>query len=80
MATVTPSRPDVFNLPNQLTFARFVLALVLFGLIAMEWWGWCLVVFALALAGEVPERSGAMSVGAALTGPAAHDGHPDPGG
>lgn len=48
MATMTPSRPDVFNLPNQMTFARFVLALVLFGLIAVEWWDWCLVVFAMA--------------------------------
>lgn len=48
MATATPSRPNVFNLPNQLTFARFVLALVLFGLIALEWWDWCLVVFAVA--------------------------------
>jgi CDP-diacylglycerol--glycerol-3-phosphate 3-phosphatidyltransferase len=48
MATMTPSRPRVFNLPNQLTAARFVLALVLFGLIAGETWLWCLIVFALA--------------------------------
>ena len=35
MATMTPaSRPPVFNLPNQLTAARFVLAMVLFVLIA----------------------------------------------
>jgi CDP-diacylglycerol--glycerol-3-phosphate 3-phosphatidyltransferase len=49
MATITPmKRPPVFNLPNQLTAARFVLALVLFGLIAAEWWGWSLVVFIVA--------------------------------
>jgi CDP-diacylglycerol--glycerol-3-phosphate 3-phosphatidyltransferase len=48
MATMTPSRPGVFNLPNKLTAARFVLALVLFGLIAAEWWMACLIVFAVA--------------------------------
>lgn len=48
MATLTPERSKVFNLPNQLTFARFLLALVLFGLIAVELWGWCLIVFAVA--------------------------------
>jgi CDP-diacylglycerol--glycerol-3-phosphate 3-phosphatidyltransferase len=49
MATMTPSRrPPVFNLPNQLTAGRFVLALVLFGLIALKAWLWCLVVFAVA--------------------------------
>jgi CDP-diacylglycerol---glycerol-3-phosphate 3-phosphatidyltransferase len=48
MATLTRSRPPVFNLPNQLTAARFVLALILFGLIAYEQWLWCLAVFALA--------------------------------
>ncbi len=49
MATLMPStRPTVFNLPNQLTAARFVLALVLFGLIAYAEWGWCLAVFAVA--------------------------------
>jgi CDP-diacylglycerol--glycerol-3-phosphate 3-phosphatidyltransferase len=49
MATMTPSRrPPVFNLPNQLTAARFVLALVLFALIAFQAWLWCLVVFAVA--------------------------------
>jgi CDP-diacylglycerol---glycerol-3-phosphate 3-phosphatidyltransferase len=50
MATMIPTsrRPQVFNLPNQLTAARFVLALVLFGLIALESWLWCLVVFAVA--------------------------------
>src|SRR6516162_11371936 len=49
MATVTPNRPSsVVNLPNQLTAARLVLAIVLFGLIAVESWFWATVVFALA--------------------------------
>jgi CDP-diacylglycerol--glycerol-3-phosphate 3-phosphatidyltransferase len=54
MATLSPTPTPkarlaaVFTLPNQLTAARFVLALVLFGLIAAGWWGWCLAVFALA--------------------------------
>src|SRR5205809_5356491 len=48
MATVTPTPPKVFNLPNQLTASRFVLALVLFVLIAYESWLWCLAVFAAA--------------------------------
>src|SRR4051794_10424175 len=47
MAT-TPRRPDPFNLPNQLTASRLVLAVVLFALIASEKWLPCLVVFALA--------------------------------
>jgi CDP-diacylglycerol---glycerol-3-phosphate 3-phosphatidyltransferase len=48
MATVTPTRPPVFNLPNQLTASRFGLALVLFYLIAEASWEWCTVVFAAA--------------------------------
>ncbi len=48
MATLTPSRPPVFNLPNQLTAGRLVLALLLFALIATESWLWCIVVFAAA--------------------------------
>lgn len=54
MATLMPStrpsqpRPNVFNVPNQLTASRFVLALVLFALIRYEAWGWCLGVFAVA--------------------------------
>src|SRR6516162_9198316 len=49
MATVTPNRPSsVVNLPNQLTAARLVLAIVLFGLIAFQSWFWATVVFALA--------------------------------
>jgi CDP-diacylglycerol--glycerol-3-phosphate 3-phosphatidyltransferase len=67
MATVTPSRrQQVFNLPNQLTAARFVLAIVLFGLIALESWLWCLVVFAVAaftdwLDGYLARRQGLTS-------------------
>jgi CDP-diacylglycerol--glycerol-3-phosphate 3-phosphatidyltransferase len=38
----------MFNLPNQLTLARFGLAVVLFVLIAVGWWYGCLLVFALA--------------------------------
>jgi CDP-diacylglycerol--glycerol-3-phosphate 3-phosphatidyltransferase len=48
MVTVTRPQPSVWNVPNQLTLARFVLALVLFWLIASRWWGWCLVVFLVA--------------------------------
>src|ERR1700746_2463515 len=48
MATLTPSRPPVFNLPNQLTAARLVLALVLFGLIATAHWIGFILIFALA--------------------------------
>ncbi len=49
MATLTPpKRPQIWNLPNQLTASRFVLALVLFVLIAVESWLWCLIVFLVA--------------------------------
>src|SRR5438132_52557 len=48
MATLTPSRPSVFNLPNQLTTSRLVLALLLFVLISSGSWLWSLVVFAAA--------------------------------
>src|SRR5438876_6613740 len=48
MATLTPTRPPVFNLPNQLTATRLVLALVLFALIAWESWVGCILVFAVA--------------------------------
>jgi CDP-diacylglycerol--glycerol-3-phosphate 3-phosphatidyltransferase len=43
-----PERPRIWNLPNQLTASRFVLALVLFGLIAAKLWLWCLIVFIVA--------------------------------
>jgi CDP-diacylglycerol---glycerol-3-phosphate 3-phosphatidyltransferase len=48
MATAAPRRPPVFNLPNQLTAARLVLAAVLFLLIDRQLWPWCVPVFALA--------------------------------
>jgi CDP-diacylglycerol--glycerol-3-phosphate 3-phosphatidyltransferase len=55
MATVSPAskRPPIVNLPNILTAARFVLAMVLFALIAYHEvipgvWLWCLGVFAAA--------------------------------
>jgi CDP-diacylglycerol--glycerol-3-phosphate 3-phosphatidyltransferase len=50
MATITPppARPPIFNLPNQLTASRFVLALLLFGLIAYHIWLGCLLVFIVA--------------------------------
>ncbi len=53
MATVTsgkpaPAAPPVINLPNLLTFARLVLAVVIFVLIPLEAWLWCVVVYALA--------------------------------
>src|SRR5437868_15424128 len=66
MATMTPRRPPVFNLPNQLTAARAGLAVVLFAFIALHWWFWCLVVFALAavtdyLDGYLARRQGLTS-------------------
>jgi CDP-diacylglycerol--glycerol-3-phosphate 3-phosphatidyltransferase len=55
MATATPppKRPPIVNLPNVLTFSRFVLAMVLFVLIPWHEvipgvWLWCLGVFAAA--------------------------------
>src|SRR3981081_2871263 len=65
MATATPQRPQIFNLPNQLTAARFVLAIILFGLIEWELWIACILVFALAaltdwLDGYLARRQGLM--------------------
>jgi CDP-diacylglycerol--glycerol-3-phosphate 3-phosphatidyltransferase len=48
MTTITPSRPPVFNLPNQLTAARLVLAVVLFVFITLANWVGCVLVFVLA--------------------------------
>jgi CDP-diacylglycerol--glycerol-3-phosphate 3-phosphatidyltransferase len=67
MATATkPPQPPVFNLPNQLTASRFVLALVLFLLIDLGAWVSCLVVFALAattdwLDGYLARKQGLVS-------------------
>jgi CDP-diacylglycerol---glycerol-3-phosphate 3-phosphatidyltransferase len=52
MGTVTqpepPTTSPLRNLPNQLTAARFVLAVVLFVLISVEVWPGCLAIFLLA--------------------------------
>jgi CDP-diacylglycerol--glycerol-3-phosphate 3-phosphatidyltransferase len=54
MSTTTPTarppfkEPPVFNIPNQLTALRFVLAVVLFVLIGAEAWFWALATFAFA--------------------------------
>src|SRR5580700_11211087 len=66
MATMTPRQPPVFNLPNQLTAARFVLAILLFGLIEAGLWIVCIVVFAVAavtdwLDGYLARRQGLVS-------------------
>jgi CDP-diacylglycerol--glycerol-3-phosphate 3-phosphatidyltransferase len=67
MATATkPPQPPVFNLPNQLTASRFVLALVLFLLIDLGLWVGCIVVFALAattdwLDGYLARKQGLVS-------------------
>jgi CDP-diacylglycerol--glycerol-3-phosphate 3-phosphatidyltransferase len=66
MATVSPSPPPVFNIPNQLTAARLFLAIVLFLLIAFQAWLWALAVFAVAaftdwLDGYLARRQGLTS-------------------
>src|SRR2546427_9057645 len=66
MATATPTRPSVFNLPNQLTAARFVLAIVLFVFIEFAWWLPCVGIFALAaltdwLDGYLARKQGLVS-------------------
>lgn len=66
MATLTPTRPPVFNVPNQLTAARLVLAFVLFALIAYESWIGCILVFAVAaftdwLDGYLARKQGLIS-------------------
>lgn len=50
MTTTAPpqKRPPIFNLPNQLTASRFVMALILFVLIEFHLWWACLGVFILA--------------------------------
>jgi CDP-diacylglycerol--glycerol-3-phosphate 3-phosphatidyltransferase len=48
MASITPTETGIFNLPNQLTAARLVLAIILFVLIAFEQWLAGMVVFAAA--------------------------------
>jgi CDP-diacylglycerol--glycerol-3-phosphate 3-phosphatidyltransferase len=66
MATVLPGRPPVFNLPNQLTAARLVLAIVLFFLITQSYWVGCVLVFIAAaitdwLDGYLARKQGLVS-------------------
>lgn len=70
MTSSVPTRPPVWNLPNQLTASRFVLALVLFVLIELDAWNdrWlaCLGVFLVAsftdwLDGYLARRQGLTS-------------------
>ncbi|HVA50804.1 MAG TPA: CDP-diacylglycerol--glycerol-3-phosphate 3-phosphatidyltransferase [Pirellulales bacterium] len=48
ISTKTEPRSAVFNLPNQLTISRLVLAVVLFGLMTFHCWLTSLVVFVVA--------------------------------
>src|SRR5438876_3509076 len=48
MVTLSPERLHVFNAPNQLTASRLVLSIVLFALITVEAWAWCVLIIALA--------------------------------
>jgi CDP-diacylglycerol---glycerol-3-phosphate 3-phosphatidyltransferase len=66
MATVAPKQPPVFNLPNQLTAARFVLGIVLFVFIDQSMWIGSIIIFALAattdwLDGYLARRQGLVS-------------------
>jgi len=66
MTTAAPPHPPIWNLPNQLTASRFVLALVLFVLIELDAWKSCLVVFVVAtftdwLDGYLARRQGLTS-------------------
>src|SRR5262245_6945143 len=66
MATTTPARPAVFNLPNQLTASRVLLALVLFVFIELKLWLACLLVFVVAsvtdwLDGYLARKQGLVS-------------------
>lgn len=46
--TMESKRPRIWNLPNQLTASRFVMALILFVLIEVRLWWACLFLFILA--------------------------------
>src|SRR5881409_602229 len=66
MALMTPVRPPVLNLPNQLTGLRLLLAFVLFALIAAESWLSCILVFVVAaftdwLDGYLARKQGLVS-------------------
>jgi CDP-diacylglycerol--glycerol-3-phosphate 3-phosphatidyltransferase len=40
--------PKVLNVPNQLTLARLVLSIVVFGMIGLRWYAWATATFILA--------------------------------
>jgi CDP-diacylglycerol---glycerol-3-phosphate 3-phosphatidyltransferase len=66
METLSPPRPPLMNLANQLTAGRLMLAFILFALIVLEVWWWCVVVFALAagtdwLDGYLARKQGLIS-------------------
>src|SRR5947209_10593915 len=66
MATVSSTPTPVFNLPNQLTALRLVLAIALFVLIGLHWWLWSMLVFAAAaltdwLDGYIARKQGLFS-------------------
>jgi CDP-diacylglycerol--glycerol-3-phosphate 3-phosphatidyltransferase len=67
MATYPPpTQPSIFNLPNQLTAARLLLAVVLFAFISFGGWLSCLIIFSLAvvtdaLDGYLARRQGLTS-------------------
>src|SRR5262249_44382167 len=66
MATLSPSRPSLFTLPNQLAAVRVFLGIVLLALIAAGWWLTCILVFAAAaitdwLDGYFARRHGSAS-------------------
>src|SRR5260370_2912009 len=48
MTTLTPARPAVYTRGKQLTGGRLGVVIVLFGVISLEAWLWCVVVFAAA--------------------------------
>ena len=48
MAVATPPHSPVFNLPNQLTAARLVLAVILFVFISYAGWVGCILIFSAA--------------------------------
>ncbi len=66
MAIATPPHSPVFNLPNQLTALRLVLAIILFVFISHAGWVGCIVIFALAavsdwLDGYIARKQGITS-------------------
>ena len=48
VATKNPTAAKVFNVPNQLTAARLIIAVVMFFFIAYQWYGTSLMLFVIA--------------------------------